>query len=139
MLCQDLTIFHRVLLFVAAAVAVAAVAVAVTVALTVANKNVGMKKKKRCYCMVVTEAMTRAFAGLRVIAVLFVAASSSSMFVFVLLAASLMNVELHSEGCDDPGKTGCGRALIKVNNEDYSLHKRGFNVAVFTEQGMRSP
>ncbi|KAL9978634.1 hypothetical protein ACROYT_G016171 [Oculina patagonica] len=50
--------------------------------------------------------------------------------------ASLMNVELRSEGCDDPGKTWCGVAFIKVNNQDYSLHKRGFNVAVFTEQGL---
>ncbi len=51
-------------------------------------------------------------------------------------AASLLNVELRSEGCDDPGKTaGCGKASIKVNNQDYSLYKRGFNVAVFTEQG----
>ncbi|XP_078368661.1 uncharacterized protein LOC144652511 isoform X2 [Oculina patagonica] len=49
---------------------------------------------------------------------------------------SLMNVELRSEGCDDPGKTWCGVAFIKVNNQDYSLHKRGFNVAVFTEQGL---
>ena len=81
--------------------------------------------------------MTTAAAGLGVVAILF--ASSSSLFVFVFLAASLMNVELRSEGCDDPGKTGCGRAVIKVNNKDYSLHRRGFNVAVFTEQGMRSP
>lgn len=51
-------------------------------------------------------------------------------------AASLLNVELRSEGCDDPGKTGCGTAFIKVNNQDYSLHRRGFNVAVFTEQGI---
>ncbi|KAL9979296.1 hypothetical protein ACROYT_G016940 [Oculina patagonica] len=50
--------------------------------------------------------------------------------------SSLLNVELRSEGCDDPGKTaGCGKASIKVNNQDYSLYKRGFNVAVFTEQG----
>ncbi len=55
-----------------------------------------------------------------------------------LLAASLLNVELRSEGCDDPGKTGgCGTAFITVNNQDYSLHKRGLNVAVFTEQGKR--
>ncbi|KAL9978626.1 hypothetical protein ACROYT_G016163 [Oculina patagonica] len=48
-----------------------------------------------------------------------------------------MNVDLRSEGCDDPGKTaGCGMAFIKVNNQDYSLHKRGFNVAVFSEQGL---
>ncbi|KAL9978627.1 hypothetical protein ACROYT_G016164 [Oculina patagonica] len=52
-------------------------------------------------------------------------------------APSLLNVELRSEGCDDPGKTGgCGTAFITVNNQDYSLHKRGLNVAVFTEQGL---
>lgn len=56
----------------------------------------------------------------------------------VFFAASSLKVELRSEGCDDLGRTGCGKAFIKVNNEDYSLHKRGFNVAVFTEQGMWS-
>ncbi len=57
--------------------------------------------------------------------------------VCVSLSASLLNVDLRSEGCDDPEKTGgCGVAFIKVNNQDYSLHKRGFNVAVFTEEGM---
>ena len=56
--------------------------------------------------------------------------------MLVFLAASLMNVEVRSEGCNDPNKTAeCGTAFIKVNNQDYSLHKRGFNVAVFTEQG----
>jgi len=50
--------------------------------------------------------------------------------------ASSLNIEIRSEGCDDPGKTACGIAFIKINNKDYSLHKRGFNVAVFTEQGM---
>ena len=54
----------------------------------------------------------------------------------VFVAASSLNIEIRSEGCDDPGKTGCGKAFIKVNNQDYSLHRRGFNVAVFTEQGM---
>lgn len=49
---------------------------------------------------------------------------------------SSLKVELRSEGCDDLGRTGCGRAFIKVNNEDYSLRRRGFNVAVFTEQGL---
>ena len=64
--------------------------------------------------------------------------SGRSLFIVsVFLVASLMNVELRSEGCDDPGKTGgCGTAFIKVNNQDYSLHQRGFNVAVFTEQGL---
>ena len=56
----------------------------------------------------------------------------------LFFSASSLNVEIRSEGCDDPGKTACGIAFIKVNNEDYSLHKRGFNVAVFTEQGMLS-
>ena len=57
-------------------------------------------------------------------------------YCVVFFTASSMNVQIRSEGCDDPGKTGCGIAFIKVNNVDYSLHKRGFNVAVFTEQGM---
>lgn len=59
-------------------------------------------------------------------------------YYVVFFAASSLKVELRSEGCDDPGKTACGTAFIKVNNEDYSLHRRGFNVAVFTEQGMLS-
>ena len=85
--------------------------------------------------------MATAVTGSEVVPILFVskAAAPRSFFFFFFLAASLINVELRSEGCDDPGKTGCGRAVIKVNNKDYSLHRRGFNVAVFTDQGMRSP
>lgn len=47
-----------------------------------------------------------------------------------------MNVSLRSEGCEDPGKTGCGRAFIKVNNIEYSVYQRGFNVAVFSQEGL---
>ena len=59
-------------------------------------------------------------------------------YCVVFLSASSMNVEIRSEGCDDPGTTGCGTAFIKVNSVDCSLHRRGFNVAVFTDQGMWS-
>ena len=59
-------------------------------------------------------------------------------YCVAFFTASSMNVQIRSEGCDDPGKTRCGTAFIKVNNIDYSLHRRGFNVAVFTEQGMWS-
>ena len=38
-------------------------------------------------------------------------------------AVSSLKVELRSEGCDDPGRTGCGTAFIRVNNKDYSLHR----------------
>ena len=67
------------------------------------------------------------------IAVAIVTAAFYHCTVFV--AASSLNINIRSEGCDDPGKTGCGTAFIKVNNQDYSIHRRGFNVAVFTEQG----
>lgn len=49
-----------------------------------------------------------------------------------------MNVSLRSEGCEDPGKTGCGRAFMKVNNIEYSVYQRGFNVAVFSQEGKYS-
>ena len=52
------------------------------------------------------------------------------------VTASSLSIEIRSEGCDDQGKTSCGTAFIKVNNQDYSIHRRGFNVAVFTKQGM---
>jgi len=55
--------------------------------------------------------------------------------VFVFLSALPLRVALRSEGCDDPGKSACGIAYIKINNQEYSLHGRGFNVAVFTKQG----
>ena len=47
-----------------------------------------------------------------------------------------MSVFLRSEGCNDPGKTGCGRGYIQVNNQEYSLFSRGVNVAVFSSEGM---
>ena len=47
-----------------------------------------------------------------------------------------MNVFLRSEGCDDPGKTACGRAFMKVNNQGYSLHARGINVVIFSAGGI---
>ena len=46
-----------------------------------------------------------------------------------------MNVSLRSEGCDDPGRFGCGRGYIKVNDQEYSVYSRGFNVATFSEEG----
>lgn len=76
-----------------------------------------------------------------VLVVVVLVAASKYFFKWCVsfFAASLLNVELRSEGCDDPGTAGCGRAFIKVNNQDYSLHTRGFNVAVFTEQGICDP
>ena len=57
-------------------------------------------------------------------------------FAFVLLAALPLNVAIRSEGYDDPGKSGLnGIAYMKINNQEYSLQRRGFNVAVFTEIG----
>jgi len=48
-----------------------------------------------------------------------------------------MSIFLRSEGCDDPGRTlPCGRAFMKVNNQGYSLHARGVNVAVFSVEGV---
>ena len=48
-----------------------------------------------------------------------------------------MSIFLRSEGCDDPGRTlPCGRAFMKVNNQGYSLHARGVNVAVFSVEGI---
>ena len=46
-----------------------------------------------------------------------------------------MNIFVRSEGCEDPGKTGCGRAFIKVNQQGYSLHSRGVNVVIFSAEG----
>lgn len=46
-----------------------------------------------------------------------------------------MNVFVRSEGCSDPGITGCGKAFIKVNQQGYSLHSRGVNVVVFSAKG----
>ena len=44
-----------------------------------------------------------------------------------------LNVTIRSEGCDDPNLSGdgCGVAFIWVNGTDYSLHGRGYNLAVF--------
>ena len=55
--------------------------------------------------------------------------------IFVFLSALPLSVALLSEGCDDPGISACGIASIKINNQEYSFHGRGFNVAVFTRQG----
>lgn len=46
-----------------------------------------------------------------------------------------MNIFVRSEGCSDPGRTGCGRAFITVNRQGYSLHSRGVNVVVFSAEG----
>ena len=44
-----------------------------------------------------------------------------------------MNIAIRSEGCDDPGKTPpCGKAFIKVDGVDRSLHHRGHNVVVLS-------
>ena len=43
-----------------------------------------------------------------------------------------LNVTIRSEGCDDPNLSGeNATAFIWVNGTDYSLHGRGFNLAVF--------
>ena len=40
-----------------------------------------------------------------------------------------LDVNIRSEGCEDPGKTPpCGVASIKVNGKEYSLKQRGHNV-----------
>ena len=59
-----------------------------------------------------------------------------NIILFLFLPASSINIEVRSEGCEDPGKTGgCGIGSIKVDNQEYSLKIRGFNVAVFAEEG----
>ncbi|XP_068694508.1 uncharacterized protein [Montipora foliosa] len=47
-----------------------------------------------------------------------------------------MNIFVRSEGCEDPGRTGCGTAFIKVNQQGYSLHSRGMNVVIFSAEGV---
>ena len=44
----------------------------------------------------------------------------------------VINIYIRSEGFLDPGKVtpGGGRAYIKVNGTDHSVHKRGYNVVV---------
>ena len=52
-----------------------------------------------------------------------------------MLLAPSVDVDVRSEGCNDPQKTPntCGRASIMVNGKDRSLHKRGHNVVVLDE------
>ena len=46
-----------------------------------------------------------------------------------------MDVDIRSEGCNDPLKTPntCGIAYIRVNGKDRSLRIRGHNVVVLDE------
>ena len=38
---------------------------------------------------------------------------------------------VRSEGCEDKGRgPGCGIASININGQDYSKHKRGYNLVV---------
>ena len=47
------------------------------------------------------------------------------------LVGKIAKIFVRSEGCNDRGKyRGCGRAYIKVNGKDYSIHKRGYNIVV---------
>ena len=41
-----------------------------------------------------------------------------------------LEIFIKSEGCNDPGISGCGRSVIRVNGRDHSLHRRGYNVVV---------
>ena len=41
---------------------------------------------------------------------------------------------IKSEGCDDPGIIGCGRATIKVNGKDFAKKARGHNIVVVNAQ-----
>ena len=52
-------------------------------------------------------------------------------YSYLSMSGSL-DVQLRSEGCNDPNKQGpnCGWAFIKVNGVDRSLHRRGHNVVV---------
>ena len=53
--------------------------------------------------------------------------------VFIsLFADPFIDVDVRSEGCDDPGKAPntCGIAYIKVDGKDHSLHRRGHNVVI---------
>lgn len=45
---------------------------------------------------------------------------------------SVVDIQIRSEGCNDPGKVPntCGIAYIKVNGNDHSPHRRGHNVVV---------
>ena len=49
-----------------------------------------------------------------------------------LFADPFVDIDVRSEGCDDPGKAPntCGIAYIKVDGKDYSFHGRGHNVVV---------
>ena len=44
----------------------------------------------------------------------------------------MLDVEIRSEACGDPGKLGlgCGWAFIKVDGKDLSPHKRGHNIVI---------
>lgn len=44
--------------------------------------------------------------------------------------ARSLEIYIRSESCNDPGITGCGRAIIRVNGKDVSKHGRGYNVVV---------
>ena len=46
-----------------------------------------------------------------------------------------MDVDIRSEGCNDPQKTPntCGIAYIRVNGKDHSRRGRGHNVVVLAE------
>ena len=46
------------------------------------------------------------------------------------VASKILQIYIESEGCNDPGISGCGHATIRVNGKDYSKHRRGYNVVV---------
>lgn len=46
------------------------------------------------------------------------------------LADKLLSIYIKSEGCDDPGISGCGYATIRVDGKDYSKRRRGYNIVV---------
>ena len=48
------------------------------------------------------------------------------------LADGFLDIEIRSEGCNDPGKAPntCGIAYIKVNGRDHSPRRRGHNVVI---------
>ena len=35
---------------------------------------------------------------------------------------AIMEIYIESEGCNDPGISGCGHATIRVNGKDHSKH-----------------
>ena len=52
-----------------------------------------------------------------------------------MLAAPSVDIDVRSEGCNDPQKTPntCGIAYIRVNGKDHSTHSRGHNVVVLDD------